>query len=83
MAESLAPLKVRMGTFTGKQVRSIERTIGVPMSRWEERASDVELAAAVRSAVEGRPFEEYLDYPALDLVNSLDIAHEDDDPGND
>lgn len=85
MAEPLAPIKVRMGALTGRQVQAIERAVGLPMSRWDERASDVDLAAALRSAIEGRPAEEYLDHPATDLLASVvldDDEGEDDDPGN-
>lgn len=83
----LTPLKVRISDLTGRQVRAIELAVGVPLSRLEERSSDVTLAAAIRSVVEKVPLDTYLDrYPAMALVSSVELLDdeddEDDDPGN-
>lgn len=83
----LVPLKVRIADLTGRQVRTVELAVGVPLSRLDERSSDVMLAAAIRSVVEKVPVDHYLDrYPAMALVASIELLgdedDEDDDPGN-
>lgn len=81
---TLTPIRVDLDTLTGRQAYSLELAIGVPLSRLPERASDVMVAAAVRSVLEGAPIDAYLDgFPALELVNSVEFEDdEDDDPGN-
>jgi hypothetical protein len=80
---TLDPIRVDIDTLTGRQIHTIEVVSGVPMTRLAERASDVMLAAAVRHAIEGAPVDAYLDFPALELVNSVEfVGDEDDDPGN-
>lgn len=84
---TIDPISVRLEDLTGRQVLTIERAVGVPMSEWDRRGSDVMLAAGIRSAIEGAPVDAYVDgFPALALVASVEVASDDDaddDPGND
>lgn len=76
-------LKVRRKSLTKKQLETIELAVGVPWSRLDERASDMVLAAAIRSVIEGQPLDAYDDVPGMALIESVEIEDEDDGPGND
>lgn len=80
---TLDPIKVRPGDLTGRQMRTIEVVTGVRITRIDERSSDVMFAAALRSVIEGAAVDDYLDFPATELVNSVELLDdEEDEPGN-
>lgn len=81
---TLEPITVSIRDLTGKQVLTIEKTAGVPITELANRSSDVLLAIGVRMAVEGGERDDYLAFPAFAIVESVTVDlgdNEDDDSG--
>lgn len=63
--------------LTVRQTEAIEKDIGLPMTDWGSCPSMALLLSSVLAAIEGKPREEYLDWPMSKLADAVDLGEPD------
>lgn len=63
--------------LTVKQTETIEREVGLPMTRWSEVDSFAHLLVSILSAIEGKPREAYESLSMRELSQMVNLGDED------
>lgn len=69
--------------LTAGQVEEIERSVGLPVTRWADADSVADLYCRILSAVNHEPVETYKALTMKQLLGMVDLDGDESDEGND
>lgn len=74
--------KVSILDLTAGQMETVEKAIGLPMSKWSETPSEAALIVQILAAATDKPAEHYSSMTLRQLNDLVDMNPDEEDAGN-